>query len=173
MMERLLVLYLNEKNTRMLLPYGRELVHGICYLLEKQRLKLCSLKDAPHGRVIEHAYKMEIDRVEWVLKEYLLRRLEKIRGNFYLQDQELSLLSGGERRFYAKYLELNRAHGVYMEGPPSAGPAPAEYGGFYVLEDLGNHVMENEVVGMAKGDFYIGNLREVSGLLQSARILIP
>jgi hypothetical protein len=171
-MERAIGAYLNEKNTRTLLRYNKEMFDGTAYLLalqRKERSKLEKEESFDEGRrAVVHMYSVEIERVEWVLKEYLLVRLEKIKNNFYLDDEEL--LSPGERAFYKKYVDLNKRYGVYQEG--EKGLPEIEYGGLYVLEDLGRMVIDGELLDLRKGGFYIANIRGVDSFVAEGKILV-
>ncbi|OAG31851.1 hypothetical protein NEDG_00326 [Nematocida displodere] len=172
LLQSLAMHYLNERSTERMLPYNEDLVERVLFLLSRQKARLEAVRQA--SKVLEHIYRVEIERVEWLVTEYLLIRLEKLRSNFYLE--EYANLSEAEQTYHQAYTRLNQDANIFIseEDIPDRvkkQPKPA-YAGIYVLEDIPDAVIDNEPLSLSADDFLIANVRTISHLIDSMQVLI-
>ncbi|OAG30728.1 hypothetical protein NEIG_00240 [Nematocida sp. ERTm5] len=178
-MERLSVVeylsmrYLNEREFQRLLPYDADIVERVKFLLQRQKDR--QRKEIQRNRIKEHIYKIEIERIEWLLSEYLLIRLEKIRNNFYIKDE--SILSPHEKEYYRAYINLNKEVGTYVELEDiperhrNKEDSP-EIHGVYVLDNLQDISIDGEILTLSPGEFLIGNISASEDLVNDLGILL-
>ncbi|KAI5191715.1 hypothetical protein NECID01_1596 [Nematocida sp. AWRm77] len=169
--------YLNEKGVRRVLPYNEDLVERVVFLLGRQKQRLASVENT--NKTLAHVYKIEIERVEWMLTEYLQIRLEKIRENFYLEEE--NNLSVQEKEYRKAYLALKAEENVYI--PEQDIPdrfktqerqkrAKTEYAGIYVLEDLPDMKIDTEILTLTAGDFLIADISEIYEIVENLSVII-
>lgn len=170
--EYLAMRYLNERESVRLLPYDEDLVDRVVFLLERQKTR--ELQERNRNRIKEHIYKIEVDRIEWLLSEYLLIRLEKIRNNFYLTN--LSILSPYEKEYHTAYIDLKEEVSQYtqLEDIPERHKriVPAEIHGIYVLDDLQDILIDGELLTLAPGEFLIGDISLAEELVNELSVVL-
>ncbi|KAI5161715.1 hypothetical protein NEAUS03_1728 [Nematocida ausubeli] len=171
--EYLAMRYLNERESKRLLPYDEDLMDRVKFLLHRQKKR--QREEAQRNRIKEHIYKIEADRIEWLISEYLLMRLEKIRNDFYIED--LSLLSPYEKTYYQEYINLNKEAGTYTELEQI--PArhrhpkdPAEIHGVYILDDVQDVLIGEEILTLQAGEFLIGDIAGSQDLVNDLGVLL-
>lgn len=178
LLERLTTLFLNERNTRHLLSYNKEVVERVLYLVETQKTKITH-----SSTLLSSIYAMEVERLEWLVKEYVITRLKKITNNFYLSDAQLENMADREKTLYHRYIALNKEYNVYVDLDTAnasirgveeeRSEQRTEFVGFYVLEDVGPTALGGEILNLKEGDFYIGSVEEVrEGLLSREQIVL-
>jgi len=102
--ERLRKWLVNEKCCNDILPYQEELVSGFADLCEFQQSLVETRAEKDELAIVRNLKEMELERIRYLLKEYLRTRLRKIENSlFYLwRDKERwSWLSAAEAE-YAK-----------------------------------------------------------------------
>lgn len=152
-LEKLIDSYINEKSTKTLLPYDN-IVDDFNLILKNTPLPL---DDDTHKMLAE----IEIERISYFIKEYILCRFEKIRGNFYL---ETDLMSEGEKSFYLDYINLIKQEGVYKEIVEEQ-QKPTEFVGFIANRNMTSVKIDNDIIEIVEGDFFIADLQDVYYLL--------
>lgn len=170
--EYLTMRYLNERETKRLLPYDKDLVDRVQFLLVRQKAR--EQEERTKNTTKEHIYKIEINRIEWILSEYLLIRLEKIRNNLYIKNS--SLLSPQEEEYFNEYIILNRNASIYTPYKEIAErhlnqPKP-EIHGIYVLDRIEDVPVDREILSFSPGDFLIGDFSQAEYLINDLSVLI-
>lgn len=166
--QQLALYYLNERSCHRILSYNRDLVERVLVLLSRQKRELESIS----CRMAVCIYQVEIDRIEWLLTEYLLIRLEKIRTYIHLDS---FLLSDQEKEYHQSYTELLAQSGIYIkkEDIPSRFDRNApNYSGIYFLEDVSNLSLEGEALSFSAGDFIIADVQCIFDLVDSLQVLL-
>lgn len=159
-LDRLITAYTNEKSTRRLLKYdhiveefNRAVVDYIC--------NPQSSKD--HSQVARMIQEIEIERIKYFVKEYIMCRFDKIRRNFFL---DLELMSSRERAFYTQYLGVMKQKDVFTDKPSQ----DFEFIGFISHKALEGVKIDNEVVEIFQGDFFVANYDDVVEYLKEDAI---
>ncbi|KAI5170732.1 GINS complex subunit 4 [Nematocida sp. LUAm3] len=162
--------YLNERSCKDLLFYNKDLINRCLILLEIAKNKEASSVN----RVNRSIHRAEIERVQWLLREYLVVRLEKIRGSFY---HSLDRLSEQELAYYTSYREIYREEDVLVpqEELPKRFQSPEQrtnYSGIFFLADAPGVTIDGEVHTFYRGDFIVADAMELSELLNQQSILL-
>ncbi|KAI5184903.1 hypothetical protein NEHOM01_0454 [Nematocida homosporus] len=144
--------YLNERGTRRLLKYNEDLVERVVVLLERVR------ESATTNRVQAGICRMSAERAEWLLTEWLLLRLEKIRSG-----AEVESMSPSEQIYAAKYAELC---------PGAAEKREREFAGVYVLEDRPGASIGGEVMSVSAGDFLVTETASIQELIDEMAVIL-
>ncbi|KAH9385595.1 uncharacterized protein NEMAJ01_0491 [Nematocida major] len=177
-MERLSVVeclqmrYLNERESKRILPYDEDLMGRAHFLLHRQKTR--EREEANRNRTKEHVYRIETERIEWLLTEYLLVRMEKIRSDFYKTD--LHLLSEEEREYQQEYIRINTETELRL--PEEEIPErhreenSSEVHGIYVLDDLQDVVIDGEILTLSPGEFLIGDISTAEDLVNDLAVLL-
>lgn len=170
--EYLTMRYLNEREAKRLLPYDEDLVDRVQFLLQRQKAR--QQEETNRNRTKEHIYKIEIDRIEWLLSEYLMIRLEKIRNSFYVESE--SLLSPQEKEYFTEYVALNKKASVYVpqQDIPERHlePSGCEIHGMYVLDKIEDMAIDGEVLSFTPGEFLIGDVSQAEDLVNDLSVLL-
>jgi len=169
----LVMVYLNERGTKEVLPYNNDLVERVLFLLERQKSILKRVESG--NRPVQHIYKMEIERVEWLLSEYLILRLEKIRENM-LNLENTRNLSDNEKTYLKEYVELKKEQEIWIsaEDVPERlkHPSKVEYAGFFVFEAIPEVVISGDYFSFSSGDFIITDISSIYNLIEDSSVLI-
>ncbi|KAI5181390.1 hypothetical protein NEOKW01_1584 [Nematocida sp. AWRm80] len=163
--------YLNERGSKRMLPFNSDLVERVLYLIQRQNIQIeQSIKE--NNKIHEHIYKIEVDRIEWIVTEYLLIRLEKIRNNYYIDD---TLLSPEEQEYKDKYIDLQREEQILIEKediPGNREETKTEYSGIYVLEDIPEILLGEDLLSLSSGDFIIADTSSMHTLVDSLSVVL-
>ncbi|KAI5192355.1 hypothetical protein NEMIN01_1969 [Nematocida minor] len=170
--EYLTMRYLNEREAKRLLPYDEDLVERVQFLLQRQKTR--QQEEENKNRIKEHIYKIEIDRLEWMLTEYLLLRLEKIRNNFYIKNEQL--LSEKEKEYYTAYILINKEEKIYtpLKDIPERHKEKnsTEVHGIYVLDTIQDIAIDGEMLSFSPGEFLIGDIAQAEELVNDLSVLL-
>lgn len=146
--------YLNEKSTPVLLKYKEVVISYFYHKLQLQKKN----KIENLNNIIKNIYEIEIDRIEYYLKEYILIRLEKLKKNMFI---DTLLLSDEEKVFYEKYINKLKEKGIVCDNKSKEYYAVA----FICKKDLGNVVLDEEEVEMYDGDLFVGPISDIYSLI--------
>lgn len=156
--------YRNEKNTRKLLPYREETVSHLRELIKSQEEYVGSLRE---HKLLKALYEQELERIKYVLTDYLKIRLMKLQKDFYVDSEYLSEY---ERVFYQKLVEKFKEYDVFVEQKEEYNDY--ECVGFIALVDIGNIVIDGNRVDVLAGDFFVAQLADVKHLLLDRKIML-
>ena len=92
--------------------------------------------------------------MEFLLREYLIIRLEKMKEDYYI---DLNLLSSQEVVYYTRLQKIAPFKNKKND--------KIEVIGFLCKKDLGNVILDDENVEMCKDDFFVGPLNDVYDLI--------
>lgn len=161
LIEQLIVVYTNEKSTSSLLPYN-DIADEFNLILSN---RLATVKNTIE---IEE---LEIERIKYFIKEYILCRFDKICNNLY---HDLALMSEDEKAFYLGYIQLQKKFDVYQENVETAETINKnEFVGFIANRNIQAVKIDKEIVEIFEGDVFIASLVDVySYLLDNSITLI-
>lgn len=148
-LEKLIVLYCNEKATKTLLPYNN-LVDQF-----NNKILLKSSTESIH-RIKSMIEEIESERIKYFIKEYILCRFDKITKNLYI---DTDLLSPSESIFYNDYKNLIKSHDIYKENGIET--SRNEFVGFIANRDIPGVKIDGEIIEIFEGDFFIAKLNEI------------
>ena len=100
--QNLIECYVNEKSTKAILKYKKEVVDYFYQKLLEQKEKY-KIFIAGKSNIIKSIYELEIERMEFLLREYLIIRLEKMKEDYYI---DLNLLSSQEVVYYTRLQKI-------------------------------------------------------------------
>lgn len=178
----LITIWINEKTSPELLVFN-DLMTIVLQKLESQSLLL---ENMSQERII---LQLEISRLEYIIKSYLRKRLEKIeRFAFYYEINESFKLSSQEKDYLKEYLVITREYALEsgLETFPKALHAFDDYvGNLYmisspnlnqavvckVLENIGEVLInESESIYMEKDNIYILKYKTIQSLLDKGLV---
>lgn len=159
--EKLILAYTNEKCTITLLPYNTIVDDFNRIVMGKTRI----------SKNLSDIEELELQRIKYFIKEYILCRFDKITKNYYL---DINLMSDSEKIFYVKFLELHKKFEVYQENQnDSESIRENEFVGFIANRNIPDVKIDKEVVEVFEGDVFIASLEDVySYLLDNSISLI-
>ena len=166
--ENLLQAYSNEKSTKKLLKYDK-IVDDFNREISIQQIAETDSETFNNETNVELSSKIstelsktikeiELERIKYFVKEYILLRLDKIRNNFFLDSNQLSF---SEQSFYKEYLEIAKKNGIYVEEPSKE----IEIVGFIANRTLEGVKIDVEIVEIYKGDFFVASFDDIEGCL--------
>eukprot|EP00002_Diphylleia_rotans_P018486 TRINITY_DN3579_c0_g4_i2.p1 TRINITY_DN3579_c0_g4~~TRINITY_DN3579_c0_g4_i2.p1 ORF type:complete len:215 (-),score=49.84 TRINITY_DN3579_c0_g4_i2:338-982(-) len=100
--------WINERSSPDVMPFETELIRNMMEQIENQEANIGQVND-PSDALMASIYRMEIERIRFVIRSYLRTRLEKIQQNVLhiLSNRELlRRLSPEEREFAEKYVDI-------------------------------------------------------------------
>lgn len=100
--QNLIECYVDEKSTKAILKYKKEVVDYFYQKLLEQKEKY-KIFIAGKSNIIKSIYELEIERMEFLLREYLIIRLEKMKEDYYI---DLNLLSSQEVVYYTRLQKI-------------------------------------------------------------------
>lgn len=157
-LNELIRIYINEKSTKRLLPYN-EIADEFSEIVKNRNENLDNLK------IIRSLQELELQRLKYFVKEYILVRLEKIKSNIFLSEE---LMSDREKKFYKKYISLLNDQNVLT----TESSIEFEYVGFYCINGLKNIKIDGEVIEVSEGDFLVANLAEIIDYVISGNVVL-
>lgn len=152
---------MNEKACRSLLPYESEVVEFFYNKIEQHRVNVTS-----DIKIVKSIIELDIERVEYLLKEYILCRLHKLENNFFI---DTSLLSSGEREFYEKYKKLFQEEDI-LDNEIEIKKHEDEVVGFICKDQALNIILDGEHIEIFQGDFFVTEMKNVFDLIKSKSI---
>jgi GINS complex subunit 4 len=158
-LEQLIQAYTNEKATKKLLLYD-EIVDRFNFIL-----KSTELNAENNTNLLTTLEEIELERIKYFVKEYILTRLEKIRNNIFLDER---LMSIGERRFFEKYKEILTNTSIYANKPSKE----YEIVGFIVRKAVDNVIIDGQMVKLSPGDFFVANYDDIIDHLNDGSIVL-
>ena len=103
----------SEANAPEILPYEEELVDDITEAIRNQRENIESIQTNSGSKFTVELYKMDLDRVQYMLKKYLRTRVLKIERQLsaiMANIEMLDSLSPKEKKFAAELHQLNKTY---------------------------------------------------------------
>jgi GINS complex subunit 4 len=110
---KLRVAMLNEENAPEILQYETEVVESSRGLVGEQEERVDDQEDATDAPLETHLQRMEIDRINHMLRSYFRARIKKIETFvlFIFKDETVfDRLSAGEQKFAIGYMDLVEEH---------------------------------------------------------------
>jgi DNA replication initiation complex subunit (GINS family) len=159
----LIEIFTNEKSCKSLLPFENQIVNYFYNKLEEHRENLSQMKE---DNIIKSIVELDIDRVEYMIKEYLLCRLNKLKKNFFI---DMTLLSEGEKVFYSKYKKIFEEEDILDKDITSI-PHENEVVGFICKDKSINIILDGEHLDIFQGDFFVTNIKNVFHLIKHKNI---
>lgn len=156
--DELINAYINEKSARRLLPYN----HTVDAF--NAQIKAFCIDPAEHP-IVKMVRELENERIKYFVKEYLMVRLDKILANVFLN---VELMSPGEKQLYEEWLSL-LAREDTLGGEVSEEP---EYVGFFCTKSLGNVMIDDQVLEIFEGDFFVANIDDIAYYLKGGDVLL-
>lgn len=157
-LDDLIIAYTNEKSTTQLLPYN-PLADDFSQMVKYQHT------DPSEPQLVRTLRELEIERIKFFVKEYIIIRLQKLNNNIFWTED---VMSPREIIYYRKYLSLLDANGVLTRNES----AKIEYVGFYCVKNLENVKIDNEIIEISEGDFFVANLDDVMVYLKRGHIVL-
>lgn len=154
--EELTLAYSNEKATKKLLKYEEVVDEFNRYIYSNE-------PPAISTEISKTIEEIELERIAYFVKEYILMRMDKIRHHFFL---DLSLMSESEKTFYIEYLECCKRTGIYVDQPSKE----IEIVGFVANKTLDGVKIDGELVEITKGDFFVASFDDVETCLNEGAI---
>jgi GINS complex subunit 4 len=144
---RLIQAYSNEKSTKKLLKYDQ--------IVDEFNLEISTNQIVTgNDNLVETIKEVEMERLKYFVKEYVLIRLDKMRSNFFL---DVNLMNHSEREFYEKYIEIARKNTIYEDEPSK----DIEIVGFMANKKLESVRIDGEIIEIYKGDFFVGSFDDI------------
>lgn len=158
-LERLIQAYTNEKATVKLLPYNG--VANEFNLILKEREIDCGSSVSLSSTFEE----IELERIKYFVKEYVLTRLDKICADFFI-DQ--SLMGKEERKFAEKYKEMMIRASVYVDKPSKE----HEIVGFIAQRNLEAVKIDGQIVEILSGDFFVASYDDIASYIWDGSVVL-
>ncbi|KAK6090980.1 hypothetical protein P3W45_000225 [Vairimorpha bombi] len=150
--------FMNEKNTNVFLRYRKDVIDYFYKKLVDQKINLDKFST---NKVITSLYELEIERVEYMIKEYLMTRVEKMKHDMNINTD---LLSDNEKIFYRK-LQNKMTYKICRDNE-------VDVVGFICKKDLGFVMLDGESVEMYQDDFFVGPMKDVYDLVNKGEIFL-
>lgn len=157
-LEELIVAYTNEVSTERLLPYN-SIADEFNQMMRNVHI------DQSATQVVRTLKELEIERIRFFVKSYVLARLQKLNSNVFLS---ADLMSAREAVYYRKHMSLLEKNGVLTD---KKSPTP-EYVGFYCVKNLESVKIDDDVVEIFEGDFFVANIDDVIEYLNKGYIVL-
>ena len=165
MIDELIFIYKNEKNTNQLLKYPQELVDTLKIHLNNQLGLIKNLKDSEFKNV----YELEYERYNYFLSQILFTRISKIMKYVYSEEESSRLLSKSEKEFRMKYVELMGLKGM-DEVEFERNDLKDEVVAFICTYDVGMYLIDGNEVVLKEGEFYVCSVSNIKGLIDDGSI---
>lgn len=157
LLESLITSYVNEKATTCLLKYNPD----VDILISRIQVSRNTDEQSIEGIIQE----MEIERIKYFAKEYILTRLDKINRNIYHSEDNMS---SREVKYYRKYLQVVEKQNITKEKREGA----AEYVGFYCVKELKSIKIDGDVTEVYEGDFFVAKLDDIKEYVDEGRVVL-
>lgn len=159
-LQRLVEIYVNEKSTKSFLNYKKEVVD---FFYEKLLKQIENVKNMSSNElnIVKCTYELEIERIEYLLKEYLTLRINKLKLHSTIDNE---LLSASEKDYY----DILKEQMIYKNKRDES----FDIVGFICKKDIGSVLLDEETVEMYKDDFYVGPFSDVRDLLDKDEIYL-
>ncbi|ELQ76138.1 putative alpha-helical protein, potentially involved in replication/repair, partial [Trachipleistophora hominis] len=118
-------------------------------------------------KLLKSLYEQELERVKYILTDYLRVRLIKLQNNFYVNTEYLSEY---EKVFYQKLVEKFKEYDIFTEQNEEY--VDFECVGFIALVDIGKVIIDGNSVDVLAGDFFVAQLADVKHLLLDRKIML-
>lgn len=158
--------YTAEKATSNLLPFNPAADTLSAQIAALPPSEITDSSDAALAAIQD----IEIERIKFFLKEYVLTRVEKMHSNIFVPETHMS---PSELVFFQGYKQLLAAQGIPLE--PLSAPSSAdekagahdiiqrkEFVGFVCTRTLNSVRLDSEVLSLYEGDFFVAPWDEVA-----------
>ena len=110
-MTSLVTIWRNEKLSQTLLPYEENIINEVVSLVEKKEEEI---KDKKMDKNIKYYIEIDIQRIKFIIKDYLRIRLMKIEKYLFylLKNNKINILSQNEIKFAAELMDVKAAYFV-------------------------------------------------------------
>jgi len=112
-MTHLVRIWRNEKLCQTLLPYEENTINEVVSLVEK---KESELKDKKIDKNVKYYIEIDIQRIKFIIKDYLRIRLMKIEKYLFylLKNNKIDILSQNEIKFAAELMDVKASY--FLQG---------------------------------------------------------
>lgn len=155
--EKLIQAYINEKSTSKLLHY-ESVVDDFNTLLRYHR-------NESENKITQTIEEIERERIGYFIKEYILVRFEKIKSNFFL---DRNLMSLNEKKFFDSYIEIMKKSEIYVDSPSN----DIDIVGFIAQEKIDGIKIDDQIVEVFAGDFFVGNYDDVKNYIKDGSVFL-
>lgn len=156
--------YRNEKNTRRLLSFSEKTIDVLRNLIKSQEEYILTLDE---HRLLKSLYEQELERIKYLLTDYLKTRLIKLQKNFYI---ETHLMSEHEKTFYTKLNDKLKEYDIIVTRDHDNDDY--ECVGFIALTDIGNVIIDNNQINIQAGDFFVAQFKDIESLLLASKVIL-
>ena len=110
-MTSLVTIWRNEKLSQTLLPYEENIINEVVSLVEKKEEEI---KNKKMDKNIKYYIEIDIQRIKFIIKDYLRIRLMKIEKYLFylLKNNKINILSQNEIKFAAELMDVKAAYFV-------------------------------------------------------------
>ena len=112
-MTNLVRIWRNEKLCQTLLPYEENIINEVVSLVEK---KEAEIKDKKIDKNVKYYIEIDIQRIKFIIKDYLRIRLMKIEKYLFhlLKNNKIDILSQNEIKFAAELMDVKASY--FLQG---------------------------------------------------------
>ena len=112
-MTNLVRIWRNEKLCQTLLPYEENIINEVVSLVEK---KEAEIKDKKIDKNVKYYIEIDIQRIKFIIKDYLRIRLMKIEKYLFhlLKSNKIDILSQNEIKFAAELMDVKASY--FLQG---------------------------------------------------------
>lgn len=153
----------NEKSCNSLLPYDRETFDYFYSKLQEYKNKE---DQSNESKLIVSVKELDLDRIEYLLKEYLLCRLNKLKHNFFI---DTSLLSEAELKFYDAYIKIFQEEDI-LDKEIETERFQNEVVGFICKAKSINLLLDGEQIEVFKGDFFVTEIKNIFRFIKNKSV---
>lgn len=155
-LENLIRVYNNEKSTKKLLKYDP--------IVDEFNLRISQSDNKSVSSEISRAIEeIEIERIKYFIKEYILTRIDKLRQDFFL---DVEMMSESEKLYYSQYLELCKQSNIYVDQQSK----DVEIIGFVAKRELDGVKIDDEIVKIYNGDFFVANYEDIEAYIPDGSV---
>lgn len=157
-LEELIAAYTNERSTERLLPHSP---------VADEFNQIARRAGAGPGdpQIVRTLRELEIERIRFFVKSYVLARLQKLGSSIFL---DTALMSAREAAYYERHRSLLGRHGVLTDRKSPS----FEYVGFYCVRSLESVKIDDSVVEVLEGDFFVASIDDVVEYLKGGHIVL-
>lgn len=157
---QLISIYSNEKSTNTLLSYKPIVDEFIMYLeeVEENSLKYNNV-------IINELVEIELNRIKFYIKQYLLIRLEKIRKNIFVRNSNLSTK---ELAFKKKYMKMIDERNITSDVKEEE----IEFVGVYNPKTIHNIALDEINKDLTAGELILIDLNVIYDRIETKEVLL-
>lgn len=170
MIDDLIFIYKNEKNTNQLLKYPNNIINKTKDILFNQ-LEFIKINQLNIEWIdFLNIYELEYERYNYFLSQILITRLRKIIKYIYSDDLINEFLSENELNFRKKYINLMELNSFNDEF--NKNDLKNEIIAFICTYNIGMYLIDGNEICLKEGEFYVCSINDVEKLIHDGSIEI-